>query len=152
MKNVRQVFNKLNLKGLFSLRHLDSKHVLIRLHYEGDFNRIWMKELSFIGTFHMCVFRWTPGFRPEVGSSIIPVWISLPNLPLFMFNKQCPFSIGRLIGTPLTIGMPTADFSRPSLAKNCIQLDLLKRLNRIWLECGKAIPRFWQTLEFDKLP
>lgn len=80
-----------------------------------------------IDGFPMRIFLWTPDFRPEVESSIVPVWVKLPNLPLFMFNKHCIFSIARLIGTPLALDLPTAEVSRPSLAKVCVQIDVLKK-------------------------
>lgn len=45
------------------------------------------------------------------------------------------------------------ELSRPSSAKICIQIDLLKKLpNRIWLECGETISDRWQSIEYDRLP
>lgn len=81
------------------------------------------------------------------------MWVSLPNLPIFLFDKTALFSIGRLIRSPLTTDLATADIKRPSLAKICIEVDLLKTLpTRVWLESGDAIPGFWQDVEYDKIP
>src|SRR4051812_27952749 len=115
MDRARLIFNKLGLKGNFSLGHLDHKHMLINLENEGDFTRLWLRESWMIDGFPMRMFRWTPNFRPEVESSIVPVWIQLPNLPLFMFNKHCIFPIARSIGSPLALDLP-AQATRPSLA------------------------------------
>src|SRR5438270_493547 len=99
MAAARIAFSKLELKGNFTLGHLDSKHMLINLQHEGDFDRIWMRVSWYIDSFPMRVFRWSPEFRPDVESPIVPVWVSLPSLPLYMFNKQWLFSIGNAIGS-----------------------------------------------------
>lgn len=120
--------------------------MLICLNHEGDFNRLWFKEIWYVESFSMRIFRWSPDFRSDIESSVVPLWVSLPILPLFLFNKQCLFSICCTIGTPLTIDIANAEITRPSYANICIQVDLL---NRIWLECGKAIPGAWQAKEYE---
>lgn len=87
MEKSRLFFNKIGLKGTFSFDHLDLKHMLIRLQHEGYFNQLWMKESIFIEGFPMKVFRWTVDFRSDVESLIIRIWMSLPNHPLFLFDK-----------------------------------------------------------------
>lgn len=153
MERTRLVFSKLDLKGNFSVSHLDHKHLLIRLEHEGDFTRLWLKELLYVDSFPMRIFKWSASFRADVESSVVPVWISLPNLPLFMLNKQCLFSIGNLVGQPLTLDLATAELKRPSLAKICVQVDLLKKLpHRVHLDCGEELPPFWQEIVYEKLP
>lgn len=120
-------------------RELGPKHLFITLEHGGDFDCLWLKELLFIDDFPMRIFRWIPKFRSDVESSIVPVWIGLPNLPLFMFNKQCLFSIGRLIRQPLTNDIATEEIKWPCLAKICVEVDLSKKLlHRIKLECGDS--------------
>lgn len=80
------LFNKFGLKGTFSLGHLDPKHMLIRLEHEGGFNHLWMKDLIFIERFSLRIFMWTPDSSSDVVSSIVPVWMSLPNHHLFCFD------------------------------------------------------------------
>src|SRR4051812_16255899 len=139
MERSRSIFSMLDLKGNYFLGHLDAKHILIKLDHEGDFNRLWLKDLMFLDGFPMRVFRWTPDFRSDIESSLTPVWVGFPNLPIYMFNKVSLFSIGRLIGTPLTLDIVIAEFRRPSLAKICIQVDLLNPLpRRVWLNIGDS--------------
>lgn len=45
LERSRLIFAKLGLKGGFSLGHLDSKHLLIHLQEDGDFNRAWLREV-----------------------------------------------------------------------------------------------------------
>src|SRR4051812_5061445 len=100
----------------------------------------------------MRFFKWSPDFRLDVEFSVVPVWISLPNLPLFLFNKPALFNIGSLLGKPLTLDAPTADLSRPSVARVCVEVDLLKRLPpRLWLDC-EAVDGFWQEVIYEKIP
>lgn len=113
LEKARLIFAKFNLKGSYQLGHLDQKHMLIRLSTEANFNRLWLKELC------------------------------LPNLPIFLFNKQSLYSITRMIGTPLTIDIATAELFRLSVAKICVQLDLLKKLPpRVWIEWEDSAPGF----------
>lgn len=136
MERSRQIFAKLGLKGAYSLGHLNSKHMLIRLRDENDFNHLWLREIWYLDGFLMGSFRWSPGFRPVVEPSAAPVWVSWPNLPLFSFNKQALFAIGSLIGKPLSFDAATAKMTRPNVARLCVEVDLLKRLpNRIRLDC-----------------
>lgn len=83
----------------------------------------------------MRLFKWCPGFRPDIESSTAPIWVALPNLPLFLFNKQSLFAIGSLIGKPLTFDTATTKLSRSNVARICVEVELLKRLpHRIWME------------------
>lgn len=152
MDGARLVFTKLGLKGDFLLGHRDPKHMLIRLQHEVDFKRIWLRELWFIEGVPMRVFRWEPNFRPDVESAKAPVWISLPCLPLFLFDKRCLYSIGQLIRSPLSLDASMVDLSHTSVARLCVKVDLLKKLpRRIWLECRDVIPAYWQDVMYERL-
>lgn len=86
LERVRLIIAKFNPKSSFQLGHLDSKHMLIRLQHEGDFNRLWLKELWYVNSFSMRVFRGSPNFRSEIKSFIVPIWVSLPPSPSFSFQ------------------------------------------------------------------
>lgn len=97
-------------------------------------------------------FRWIPDFRLDVESSIVSVWNSLPNLPLFLFKKHGSFSIGSFLGKPLILDATPADLTRPSVARIWVEIDLLNFLpHRSWLDC-ELIDGFWQDVIFEKLP
>lgn len=76
----------------------------------------------------MRTFRWNHDFKLDFESSVVPIWISLPDILLFLFNKVGLFSIDSLVGKPLTLDSATADISRPSVAGLCVEVDLLKIL------------------------
>lgn len=142
LEKARLCFVKFNLKGEVQLGHLDNKHMLIRL-----------KEIWYVDSFSMRIFRQTSNFHTDIESSIVPIWVSFPHLLLFLFNKKFLFSLAHMIGTPLTFELTTAERTRPSCAKVCVQIDLLKKLPfRIGLECGDSILGCWQSIEYDNLP
>src|SRR4051812_23711063 len=126
--------------------------MLICLQDESDFNRIWLREVWFLDGFPMRTFRWSPNFRLDAESSIVPIWISLSNIPPFLFNKIGLFSIDSILGKPLALDDATANLSRPSEARLCVEVDLLKRLpHRIWLDC-ESIGGLWQKFVYENLP
>lgn len=144
-------FTKLGLKGNFKIGVINPKHVLITLSNEEDYSRIWLRGVWIFDGFPMRVFKWSPDFNPSSECSIAPVWIRFPELPCHLFNKQALFSIANIIGTPLLIDESTADLSRPSLARVCVELDLLKdRPDEIFLGIGdKTIV---QKIIFENCP
>lgn len=80
----------------------------------------------------MRVFKWKSNFRLDIESPIVPVWFSLPGLPIYVFYKHTLFSIANMIGKPLIIDQPIANLMRPSVARVCIEIDLTKDIpNRI---------------------
>ncbi|KAL2228591.1 UNVERIFIED_CONTAM: hypothetical protein Sindi_1838800 [Sesamum indicum] len=114
---------RLGLKGNVTVGRLNLKHVLSRLANEEDFARIWLRGEWTFDSFHMKVFKWTPNFDPKI-ESIAPVWIRLPELVVHLFEKNALFTLASKIGKPLRMDEPTADLSRPGLARVCVELDL----------------------------
>ncbi|KAL0287132.1 UNVERIFIED_CONTAM: hypothetical protein Sradi_7130600 [Sesamum radiatum] len=115
---------KLGLKGTVNVGRLNFKHVLIRLNNEEDFSRLWLRGEWTFDNFHMRVFKWSPDFDPHTESPIAPVWIKLPGLPVHLFEKNALFTFAAKIGKPLRMDEPTADLSRPDLARVCVEIDL----------------------------
>ncbi|PIN11890.1 hypothetical protein CDL12_15503 [Handroanthus impetiginosus] len=151
MQTLRLKMAGFGLKGDFNIGVLNIKHVLIRLTLEEDYTRLWMRQLWFFDGFPMRLFKWTPTFNPREESSLIPVWINLPNLPIQFFNKNALFSISSMIGTPLRIDEATAALTRPSNARVCIEIDLMQQLEReIDIRFNDAL---WiQRVEYERLP
>ena len=89
----------------------------------------------------MRVFKWTPTFTPSKESSIVPVWVSFPELPAHLFRKEVLFTVASMIETPLQIDDATLNQSKLSKARAWIELDLLKpRLQNFQIQiCGATI-------------
>ena len=99
----------------------------------------------------MRVFKWTPTFTPSKELSIVPVWVSFPELPAHLFRKEVLFTVASMIGTPLQIDDATLNQSKLSKAGACIELDLLKpRLENFQIQiCGTTIV---QRIEYEDIP
>ena len=82
-------------------------------------------------------------FIVDAESPIVPVWVSLPNLPQHFFDNGLLFSIARLIGEPLKVDTTTVTLSRPSVARFYVEVNLLQDLpNKIWIGYGSR-DGFW---------
>ncbi|KAK4383740.1 hypothetical protein Sango_2747900 [Sesamum angolense] len=87
--------------------------------YKGRTRGEWIFD-----SFHMRVFKWTLDFDPQIESPIAPVWIHLPGLPVHLFEKNALFTLATKIRKPLRMDEPTADLSRPDLARVCVEIDV----------------------------
>ncbi|KAL0405076.1 UNVERIFIED_CONTAM: hypothetical protein Sradi_2148400 [Sesamum radiatum] len=99
----------------------------------------------------MRVFKWSPTFIPDQESSVVPVWVSFPDLPAHLFRKDALHSIAKFVGVPLQIADST--FSRPMLsrARICIEIDLLKPLVKEFdLQINGRT--FVQKVEYEQVP
>ncbi|KAL0449147.1 UNVERIFIED_CONTAM: hypothetical protein Slati_1471100 [Sesamum latifolium] len=151
MQTIRSYFSRLGLRGAYSIGVINIKHVLIKLHNEEDLSRIWLKQILFIEGFPMRIFKWTPDFNSKIESSIVPVWIRLPELPVHLFPKKALFGIASLVGSPLKLDEATADGFRPSVARVCVEIDLMKpRSASIWI--GTEGKYFSQQVLYERCP
>lgn len=93
------------------------------------------------------------GFPLDSGFScpcLVPVWISFPSRTIHYFDKHSLFSILNPVGRPLFLDSAAAVCTRPSVARVCVEVDLLKPIcKRIWVavegeadlaKCGRGRP------------
>ncbi|KAK6145440.1 hypothetical protein DH2020_022260 [Rehmannia glutinosa] len=150
-KGIDSGLSALNLKGPFSWSFANPSHIIIKLQIEEDFNKLWMGTLWSLGDCPMRVFKWTPSFNPRMEAPLAPVWIRLPGLPIHLFDHNALFSIGLIIGKPLQVDSLTAARSRLSMARVCVELDLLKeRIDEIILEFDDATHA--QKIIYERIP
>ncbi|KAL9459047.1 hypothetical protein AB3S75_002435 [Citrus x aurantiifolia] len=149
---IRKFFVALGLKGTVDISLLDPRHILIQLYLEEDYMRIWLRQSWFIDGRAMRVFKWSTTFHSSEESPIVPVWVSLPFLPVhYMKCKEALYSIAATIGKPLRIDHATAAVSRPTVARVLIEYDISRPLlKRLWI--GEKDTGFWQYIVFEKVP
>lgn len=150
-KVLKSRFASFGLSGPYKLGFINFKHIVIRLSNAEDFARLWMRRVLYIEGFSLRLFKWSPDFDSKAESSIVPVWIGLPELPLHLFHKQALFEIASLIGKPLKVDEPTADQTRPSIARICVEVDLkAKRIEEIAILCDDIILN--QRILYERVP
>ncbi|KAL3529455.1 hypothetical protein ACH5RR_008777 [Cinchona calisaya] len=74
----------------------------------------------------MRTLKWTPDFRPNIESPVVPSWIVFIDLPVVYFVKIALFSIAQLVGNPLKIDISTATINCQNVAWVCIECNLTK--------------------------
>lgn len=151
-RDPNKYFRTLDFKASFQIGLLDNRHLLITLFSEDDYLRLYSRTVWHIGNVTMRVFKWTPFFNVDRESSMVPVWITMPRLPVLFFAKPALFKIASLLGTPLRLDAATQSLKRPGVARIQIEIDLLKeRHNPIFIGMGSA-DGFWQKVEYENLP
>ncbi|KAK6115103.1 hypothetical protein DH2020_007372 [Rehmannia glutinosa] len=134
-KGIASGFSALNLEGPFSWSFANPSHIIIKLHLEEDYNKLWMGTTWSLGDCPIRVFKWTPSFNPRTEAPLAQVWIRLPGLPIHFFDHNALFAISKIIGSPLQVDSPTTSRTRLSMARVCVELDLLKeRIVEVILE------------------
>lgn len=83
------------------IAHFNARHVYIDLDDEDDYITVWSRQKMTIEGQLMRIQTWTPTFRPEEETPIVPVWISLPELSRHCYNREFVsallFSIGKVL-------------------------------------------------------
>ncbi|KAG6469536.1 hypothetical protein ZIOFF_070465 [Zingiber officinale] len=133
-----QGFKGLGLSSPYNIRFLRAGHIFLHLTSNEDMARIWTRGVWRIGGSILRIFKWTPHFSYEAESSVVPVWVQFPDLPVHMINKNCVFSMARIVGCLIKIDEATADGSRLFMARACVEIDLLKpRVEQFWIGIGE---------------
>lgn len=152
IEHIREHFTAMDLKGEFKLGLLDNRHVLIHLKLQVDYLRLYSRPVWYIGGMPMRVFKWSEDFHVDKESSIAPIWVGFPRLPVQFFQQDALFAISRLLGVPLRLDAATATLKRPSMARVQIEIDVLKsRPDKIWIGMSEC-KGFWQRLEYENVP
>ena len=125
---------------------------MINLTNPEDYHRLFSRPIWYVGNFVMRIIKWTTSFHVEKESSIVPAWIELEKLPIYLFNKEALFAIASRAGTPLRLDKTTEEICKPSVARIQVELDLLKpRPDMIWIEIEEE-EGFWQNIKYINLP
>ncbi|XP_060180681.1 uncharacterized protein LOC132610402 [Lycium barbarum] len=104
----------------------------------------------------MKVIKWTADFKPEVETSIVPVWILIHQLPWHLFRWDVMSKIVESVGIAIAPDQATYSKTRGNIAKLKVEIDLLKpKQDQIWLgfnrlegsEDGK-----WLNIEYEGVP
>ncbi|XP_031120233.1 uncharacterized protein LOC116023377 [Ipomoea triloba] len=152
MADLRKAFDLIGFGGAFSIGLIDNRHVLINFDLEEDFQRCWLRKSWSIQGFFLHIFKWSPDFRPDVESPIVPVWIALEGLPPHLHVKRAIYSIANLIGTPLKVDNSTLLRNRPSTARVCVELNVsIPPPEQVWITNG-SYGDFAQLVIYEHIP
>ncbi|XP_060170920.1 uncharacterized protein LOC132601883 [Lycium barbarum] len=104
----------------------------------------------------MWLEKWTPDFKPDEDSPIVPVWVLLPELPFHCHSWHYLKQIVGSIGVPLTMDLATENITRPRMAKIRVEVDLTKpKLTSIFVGSeadSSPVRGFYQKIEYESMP
>ena len=103
----------------------------------------------------MRIQAWTPTFKPDEETPLVPIWISLTELPWHCYNKEFIIRLLSPIGRVLYLDSASINKTRGSQARVKVQVDLTKeRSSHIWMGyIGEYITNGrWQKIDYDNIP
>lgn len=125
---VKNFLEKLGLQGQFTIGKLSTNQVIINFQLEEDYQRVFLRQTWFLGNQTMVVTKWTPDYTEGTDCPIVPVWVSCPNLPIYLHDQMALVVITSSLGNPLKVDENTLNFSRPEVARFCVEIDVSKSL------------------------
>ncbi|KAG5595093.1 hypothetical protein H5410_036325 [Solanum commersonii] len=156
MELIRKSFiAQTQLIGGVKIAHFNSRHIYIDLDNEADHISVWTKQKMFIAGQSMKLQVWTPTFKPAEETPIVPIWITLPELPWHCHYMDILTPLLSPIGKALYLDSATMQKTRGSVAKVRVQIDLTKdRPQHIWLGFSEKDPNLgkWQIIEYEDVP
>ncbi|CAI9095436.1 OLC1v1031390C1 [Oldenlandia corymbosa var. corymbosa] len=127
------------------------------LEYEDDeYDKlVVLHQLSLIGKFSydfsMRILKWKPRFKYEEDPLIVPIWVSLFDLPIEFMNIEVIFSMATAVGKPLKVDAPTLNMTRPCLTRFCVEVDLTKDFPKS-VKVGKKSKKHDQIFTYEHIP
>ncbi|KAG5606117.1 hypothetical protein H5410_027609 [Solanum commersonii] len=156
MELIRKSFiAQTQLIGGVKITHFNSRHIYIDLDNEADHIFVWTKKRMFIAGQSMKLQVWTPTFKPAEETPIVPIWITLPELPWHCHYMDILTPLLYPIGKALYLDSATMQKTRGSVAKVRVQIDLTKeRPQHVWLGFSEKDPNLgkWQIIEYEDVP
>ncbi|KAG5606122.1 hypothetical protein H5410_027614 [Solanum commersonii] len=143
------------LTGVVKIAHFNSRHIYIDLDNEADHISVWKKMRIFIVDHLMKLQVWTLTFKPTEETPIVPIWITLPELPWYCYYMDILTPLLSPIGKALYLDSTTMQKTRGSVAKVTVQIDITKeRPQHVWLGFSEKDPFLgkWQIIEFEDVP
>ncbi|KAK4706911.1 hypothetical protein R3W88_033531 [Solanum pinnatisectum] len=141
--------------GGVNIAHYNARHVFIDLDNELDYNTVWTQQRMTIEGKLMIIQTWTPNFRLEEETPIVPIWVLLPSLPWHCFKKEFITPLLSSVGKVLYLDSASIKRTRASMAKVKVQVDLTKaRPRHVWIgfdEEDLTIGR-WLLIEYENIP
>ncbi|XP_055814562.1 uncharacterized protein LOC129884257 [Solanum dulcamara] len=151
----RSFIQQTQLTGGVKIAHFNARHIYIDLDNEEDHTSVWNKQKMYIDGQLMRLQLWTPTFRPEEETPIVPVWVILPELPWHYYNKEFITTFLDPIGKILYLDAASLKKTRGSIAKVRIQMDITKeRPQHVWLGIDEEDHNKgkWQAIQYESLP
>ncbi|KAI0493816.1 hypothetical protein KFK09_023941 [Dendrobium nobile] len=110
-------------------------------------NSTWFVNGNIIG-----IEKWNKKFDPNSLEGLsAPIWIRMPNLPLFCWDEVNICRIASMVGKPYLIDGNMFQWSRREFGRVCVCIKLNDKLpTGVWVEGEEG--KFYQKIEYERLP
>ncbi|WMV45630.1 hypothetical protein MTR67_039015 [Solanum verrucosum] len=156
MEAIRKSFiAQTQLTGGVKIAYFNSRHIYIDLDNEADHISVWTKQKMYIAGQSMKLQMWTPTFKPAEETPIVPIWITLPELPWHCHYMDILTPLLSPIGKALYLDSATMQKTSGSVAKVRVQIDITReRPQHVWLGFSEKDPNLgkWQIIEYEDVP
>ncbi|KAL0917549.1 hypothetical protein M5K25_012616 [Dendrobium thyrsiflorum] len=121
---LKAIRNTWTLKGSFQLLSLSEGFFLLRFTSMEDYEMAWSKGVWFFLGKPFLLQKWSPKFRPKRENlTSVPIWVKIHDLPLVCWNSEGISRIASKIGIPLAVDALTAQKTRLTFARVCVQVS-----------------------------
>ncbi|PHT27304.1 hypothetical protein CQW23_33091 [Capsicum baccatum] len=151
----KQFILQTQLTGGVKIAHYNPRHVYIDLDNEQDYITVWTQQRMYIDNQLMRLQKWTPTFTPKEETPIVPVWVTLPELPWHFYNKEFITALLSPVGQTLYLDTASIQKTCGSMAKVRLQINLTDELPpHIWIGFDKndLTVGKWQAIHYEDIP
>lgn len=118
-----------NFVKLPNMLYNEEGYFILRFHSIQEKEDVLMKGPYTIHKIPMLLRDWKPDFSLKKDMlRTIPIWIKLPQLPLYFWGKKSLEKIGSALGNPVVTEECTAQKLRVSYARILVEMDVTKPL------------------------
>ncbi|CAI8595563.1 unnamed protein product [Vicia faba] len=111
------------------LYYNDTSYFIARFKNNEDQEKVMEQGPYFIYGKPLFLKYWSPDFEiKEDILRVLPLWITLPNLPMHLWGKKSISNIASTIGKPITTDECTAKKLCISYARVLVEVDITQKL------------------------
>ncbi|PKA52647.1 hypothetical protein AXF42_Ash001628 [Apostasia shenzhenica] len=121
LKDIRAFFYSFNFIEGGDIGLYDQKYILIHFCVERDLTRVQLQGNYFVNKCPLWIWKWEIGFCPGQESSLTPLWLAFPGLPIEFWSSLK--SLASIFGKSIHVDKSTYNYSRPLVARILANVD-----------------------------
>ncbi|XP_058774908.1 uncharacterized protein LOC131649171 [Vicia villosa] len=139
-----------NFVPLPDMYYNEEGYFILRFNSFSDRDDVLMKGPYTIRNMPVLIREWNPDFKlKEDFLRTLPLWIKLPQLPLYLWGEMSLNKIGSALGIPLVTDECTANMLRVSYARILVEMDITKELPEEITIRDKDGNKLQQAIEYE---
>ncbi|KAL3619920.1 hypothetical protein CASFOL_034832 [Castilleja foliolosa] len=128
---------------------MDARHVLMITASPNDMVRAQCQVSHKINSSLFRISRWHRKYDFSKDSTIVPVWVSMPKLPIEFMNPAILEKIGNVLGKFLCIDERNTKLTNSFRARICVEMDVTRELLTEIFIGDPNEEGYWQPLEYE---